>query len=137
MNRVVTINGAKSCVEEAKKWIENIIESVNKPVSNFLIKREFTYVILIIKFNFIKKKLFVCQHNNTENEKSDVSNTKIVNEKKEDTGSIRGSNKDNNKEAYEDYITQKLNVSPSLHGLIIGKFDFLILSSKCFLSKLL
>ena len=97
MNRVVTINGAKSCVEEAKKWIENIIE---------------------------------------ENEKSDVSNTKIVNEKKEDTGSIRGSNKDN-KEAYEDYITQKLNVSPSLHGLIIGKFDFLILSSKCFLSKLL
>src|ERR1044072_5577662 len=132
MNRVVTINGARSCVEEAKKWIENIIE----PVSNFLIKRAFTYVILIIKFNFIKKKLFVCQHNNTENEKSDVSNTKIVNEKKEDTRSIRGSNKDN-KEAYEDYITQKLNVSPSLHGLIVGKFDFLILSSKCFLSKLL
>ena len=54
MNRVVTITGTKDEVEEAKKWIENIIESVSKSVSNFLnLKR-----IYICNFNnkFLKKK---------------------------------------------------------------------------------
>ena len=57
----------------------------------------------------------MCQHNNNaENKKSNASNTKTENEKKEEVESI----KDNKKE----FVTMKLYIPYYLHGIVIGKF---------------
>ena len=57
-----------------------------------------------------------------ENEKSDISNTKIENEKKEGIESIKEPSTNDNKKGSEENITIKLRIPYYFHGAIFGKF---------------